>query len=271
MGSARRFVVGAAAALAIVALLAAPSAGERRLDPIAHIACAPNAPPPCSEMGTDMLPPMGLGSEHTDLVPNTATSATEDVEPATPQDVAAFDSMWETIVQDQPKLANIKSVPVRRFVTCHVFSQTAVAFGLLSRDTPVDNQEATFSAGYLLAMGACLDLVASLQRTEAAMGNHPVADAAASSCDQIAVRLPIMVSRAGGSYAMSINATGPSAARRSQLSVSCHRTSSGGVLIGVKPTKRGAPLGRAVGPNLQVGFANASTSSVSVRTTYTFH
>src|SRR5581483_1625442 len=173
--------------------------------------------PPCSEQGVDTLPANGLGTEQTDTVPTAATSATEQVEPATPQDIKDFDSLWPTIVQVNPKLDHLTSVPLRRFVTCHVFAQTAGAIAPYVGQTPVDDPEATYNGAYLMAMTLCLQLVAAMQHTEAMSGNHPLADAASSRCNQVAVRLPIMVSRVGSKYTAQINATGTIARGRSPL------------------------------------------------------
>ena len=258
-----------AVALVASALVAQPSAGARPVDPIAHIACGSNAAPGCSETGTDTLGANSYGSQQTDVVPNTATSATELVQPAPGSNLAAFDSVWETVVQGRPKLGHLTSIPVRRFIICHLFAQTGAALGQYANET-IDTAENTYGSSYLLAMGACLSLVNAMQAEVAAQPLPPATDASASACNQTALALPVELSKVGRNLRFHVNATPVAAGNKGQLSVSCKRAGAG-LLIGVRPKQRHARLGSVVGPHLQIGFANPGKVKASIRTTYTFH
>ena len=239
--------------------VAAPAAGRDRRDPVAVVACKRIAPGVCEEGGTVNLPPNSDGSQSTDTVPSTARTADVTLTPNAPPDKVPFDSLWVAITASQPKLEGIKNKVVQRFVTCQL-----LAFALTGQAVEnggVTVHAKTFKDAYAATFYVCLTL---------AFDEAPAstASAAASRPCQALVGVPIQISRSGSTY--TVGAQGRTfKPRRPPLAVSCRRKGKG-LVISLRPRRRGRRLRGLLGPHLTIGFANRGSSSVHFRSTFRF-
>jgi hypothetical protein len=254
-------------AVAVTALLViAPAAGRLRPGPNATIACAnpPGAPPGqlCSEKGSINVPGNSFASQSTDTVPGQASQAKIFVVPSV-DTVAGFNSVWTMVVAGNPSLGNVKSTFVQKLIVCDLIAATLTNIEAEKAYTSTENvSEHQFTDSYAATLYVCLAIAFS----QPPPGGAP-AHAAAALC-QAAVAAPIQIARSGSGYLVSANGT-TSKAKRPPVVVSCGRQGRG-IVLTLKPRRRGKKLRQLIGPHLSIGFANRGTSSVHLATTYTF-
>jgi hypothetical protein len=263
MGFAKRRIAPVAVLVVVLAVGVSLAYGSSRPDPKAHVACAANVAGPCSESGSIALPPNSSGTESTDVVPTKATEASMFIEPASASELSSFDASWATVVENNPKLGNIKNTIVRRVITCSVMAREAAS---LLQSVYDDASEGMVRAdnAYAMWLAVCLQVTISSQQQA-----PPVASAASVGCAQANFSATVMVSRAGSSYVARLVGRTHRATGRVPLVVSC-RAKGRGMLVSLRPRLRSHRVGPLLGPHLSVGFSNPTSQSVGIHTRFTF-
>jgi hypothetical protein len=258
------------AAGVIALLLSGPAAGGERSNPVATIACAhkPGAPPSalCQESGSIDVPGDSFASQSTDTVPSQASEADATVEPSV-DTAAGFKSMWTTVVANNPSLNKVKSAFVQKLVVCDMIANAFSVFDAQKVYMEMDNvPEHRVPDVYAASLYVCLAIAFSQPPPGSASAQ--IAHTAAASPCQANVAAPIQIARSGSGFLVSAHGT-TSKARRPAVAVSCRRKGRG-IVITLKPRRRGRKLRPLIGPHLSIGFANRSTSPVHLTTTFAF-
>jgi hypothetical protein len=240
--------------------------GGRALRPVARIACAQTATK-CSEAGNIDLPPNSSGSQSTDVVPTKATTASEFLEPLNASELTEFDATWTTVVDSFPNFGNIKSVPVRRVLTCAVMARAAAILLQGAYDEPMEG-EVTSENAYAAYLAVCVHMTVLAQKATAATATLAAAGQS-SKCAKADVSVAVMVSRTGSGYHATLLGSTSKASGRTPLRISC-RAKGAGMLVSLRPRAKHRRLGRLVGPHLSLGFSNPTNASVGIRTTFSF-
>jgi hypothetical protein len=245
-------------------VVAAPAAqGRRGSGPWASVACKRIAPGVCEESGDVAMPPDSFAAQTTDTVP--ASSKEEDtyLQPFNAQELADFDSLWESVADGFPKLSAIKNVTVRRVITCALFSRAGGnMYGAFTHGTMVRKQVSADNANAAILAMCIQAAVTGQQATGAVQGA-----ASATRCSTAVVSLPVQVSRAGSRYTITANssvsrASGP-------LAVAC-QAKGNGMIIKLRPRKRGRKLRAVAGSRFGIGYSNHTSKSVRVHATFRF-
>jgi hypothetical protein len=253
-----RWIALVGMALVTAAVIAVPAIGRDRRHPVAVIACKRVAPGVCEESGTVDLPANSYGSQSTDTVPPDARTADVSLVPDAPPDKVPFDNLWLAIVDEQPKLAGVKSGLVQRFITCNMLA-IALTFSQLENEN-VDVPLQTFNNAYSATLYVCLAIAFSQPPPSGAT-------AAGSRPCQANVGVPIEISRSRSRYRISALGKTSTPRHRPPIAVSCRRR-GGGLVISLR-SRRGTLRG-LLGPHLTIGYANRGSSSVHFRTKYRF-
>lgn len=260
----RLIVLALALVLTGAFVVAAPAAQDRRgSGPRAGIACKRIAPGVCEESGDVAMPPDSVAAQTTDTVP--ASSKEEDtyLQPFNTQELADFDSLWEGVADGFPKLGAIKNVTVRRVITCALFSRAGGnMYGAFTSGTIVRRQVSADNANAAILAMCIQAAVTGQQATGAVQGA-----AAGNRCSTAVVSLPVQISRSGSRYTVTANssvsrASGP-------LAVAC-QAKGNGMVIKLRPRKRGRKLRAVAGPRFGIGYSNHTSRSVRVHTTFRF-
>ncbi|HZV72405.1 MAG TPA: hypothetical protein VFF79_01700 [Conexibacter sp.] len=259
-------LIALALALVLVGafVVAAPAAqGRRGSGPLASIACKRIAPGVCEESGDVAMPPNSFAAQTTDTVPGSSKEEDTYLQPFNAQELADFDSLWETVADGFPKLTAIKNVTVRRVITCALFARAGGnLYGAFTRGTIVRKQVSGDNANAAILAMCVQAAVTGQQATGAVQGA-----AAGSHCSTAVVSLPVQISRSGSRYTVTANssvsrASGP-------LAVAC-QTNGNGIVIKLRPRKRGRTLRAVAGPRFGIGYSNHTSRSVRVRATFRF-
>lgn len=264
MGPRPRFALAVAlfGALVIVAPTAEGNGGS---DPIATIACAGAQTGDCTESGNITLPGNTYGSQSTDIVPAKSNKGTELATPFSIDELADFDSNWETIVGAFPKLAGIKNTFVRRVLTCAVMAPSA-SDALATFSTQLNKSTTAKSTDTSqLFLTLCLQMVYA---TQIATPTHPVR-AAVASCGLRFESIPVEIRRIGNSYTAQATAMPRKSSGRTALRVSCRKKGLG-VQITMRARTRSRKLRQVFGGHMGIGFSNPTTNSVAIHTTFSF-
>jgi len=244
--------------------VAAPAAQSRREPgPLASVACKRIAPGVCEESGDVAMPPDSFAAQTTDTVP--AGSKEEDtyLQPFNAQELADFDSLWEAVADGFPKFAAVQNVTVRRVITCALFARAGGnMYGSFTHGTLVRRQVSADNANAAILAMCIQAAVTGQQATGAVQGA-----AAASRCSTAVVSLPVQLSRSGSRYTV----TADSAVSRASgpLAVAC-QAKGNGMVIKLRPRRRGRKLRAVAGPRLGIGYSNHTSGSVRVRATFRF-
>src|SRR5581483_5451247 len=255
-------LAGAAAVTAVLALT--PSAGGH--GPVAHIACKRIAPGVCEESGNVDLPPNGYASQTTDTVPSQSKESDSLLEPFNAQDLAAFDSLWDTVADGDPKFTGINNTTVRRVITCSIMAKGfANVYGAFSSKVKV-NAEVKGTNAYAALLSVCIEAAVTGQQA----ATPPSADLASTrSCTQAVISIPIQISHSSSGYLVRANSPAHKATGRKPLAISC-QAKGNGLLIKVRPRRHGQKLRTVVGGHFSIGYSNPTSSPVRVHTTFTF-
>jgi hypothetical protein len=266
MGTGKRRIALLVFAMVAAGALASAASARRNRQAIAGIACARIAPGVCEESGDITLGPSSFGSQATDTVPTQSTEEDSFLEPLSKSDLADFDSLWDTMVVDEPKLAKITNVTLRRAITCAMFARgTANMYaaltegGAASETVTADN----LNTGLL---SVCIQVTIVGQD---AQGQAPRARSASSRCSQAVVSIPVEISRSGSGYTIRTGSKVSRAGPRTALATSCRVTSSG-MVIKARPRRPGRRLRPIVGPKFRLAYSNRASHPVAVRATFRF-
>jgi hypothetical protein len=242
-----------------------PSAlGGGHSGPRASIACKRIAPGVCEESGDINVSPNSTGSQTVNDPPAKATAASSFIEPLNASELADFDSVWDTVVKVYPKLTDIKSVTVRRVLTCALFTsrKADIFHGTYGKTATEDEVAGSNAAAGFLAM--CLQVAVLGQKTPAAR------DAKASgTCSQALVSVALKITRTSSGYRIHPTGTTFKPVRPAGLVTSCQAKGSG-LVINVRTRKRQQNLTKIVGGHFSVGYSNPTSKSVGLRDTFTF-
>ena len=262
MGPKRRIALVATLVGALVAV--APAAqGGHGAGPQAGVACKRIAPGVCEESGDVAMPPNSDASQTTDTVPSQSKEEDTYLQPFNPQELAEFDSLWETVTDGFPKFAGIKYITVRRVITCALFARAGGnIYGAFTSGTMVRRQVSADNANAaILAM--CIQAAVTGQQAAGAAR----AGASANQCSTAVVSLPVQISRAGSRYTVQANSSVSKAS--GPLAVSC-QVKGNGLVIKLRTRKRGRKLRPVVGPKFGIGYSNPTPKPVRLRATFRF-
>lgn len=213
-----------------------------------------------SETSTGTAPANGSLITATDNIPPSATQGSFAIQPLPGTDAGAFDEVTSVLVEDFPWLAK-QSKRSQAVLACVLMSYLPIAYK--PPDYVYTFRDLELQAAML---NVCLRMALAIPKPPAA-SDH--AHAAAGACGRIdaAVRVKLTHSAAGYRGAVS------SAIRkvtRPRLKVTCRRKGKG-VLLTVRPRKRGQSLRSAAGPKLAIAYTNPTSKPVGIRTTFTAH
>jgi hypothetical protein len=117
----------------------------------------------------------------------------------------------------------------------------------------------------LLFLYACLELALKVSLTEA----HDLAHSAAAGCFVTPIKVAMQISRSGSGYsAMVTPAPKPLKLPRSRVNLSCQRTAKG-LVVKIRPRKRGQKLRSTIDPTLPIGFVNRQSHPVGLKIAFT--
>jgi hypothetical protein len=211
-----------------------------------------------SETSTGTAPANGSLITATDTIPPRATQGSFAIQPLPGTDAGAFDDVTSVLVEDFPWLAK-QSRRSQAVLACVLMSYLPLAF------TPPDHVY-TFSDLELQAamLNVCLRMALAIPKLPAAPAH---ALAAASACGRIDAAVGVKLTHSAAGYRVAVSGT-IRKVTRPRLTVTCRRRGKG-VLLTVRPRKRGQSLRSAAGPKLAIAYANATSKPVGIRTTFT--
>jgi hypothetical protein len=220
----------------------------------------------CQESGSIDVPGDSFASQSTDTVPSKASEADATVEPSI-DTAAGFKSMWTTVVANNPSLNNVKSAFLQKLIVCdmiaNAFSVVEAQQVYMQTENVPEHQVPDV---YAASLYVCLAIAFS-QPPPGGTSGHIAHTASAAPC-QANVAAPIQIARSGSGYLVSAHGT-TAKAKRPAVLVSCRRKGRG-IVITLKPRRRGRKLRPLIGPHLSIGYANRGTSPVHLTTTFAF-
>ena len=204
------------------------------------------------EQGNVTVPAGGTGGIHTDNLPPKVDQGTIDMEN---QEAATTD----TLIDVAFALSEIPT-PSRRIVACALMTygnNPAKEVVTLTQSDP---------SLQLLFFAICIQLAQRLPPRPSVAAD--MARASGPACSEQRTAVPVKITRSGRGYRAVVNGSTFTPRTRSKVIVTCRRK-GGGLLISVKPRKRGQSLRQAVGPTLGVGIANLGKKPAPIRATFT--
>jgi hypothetical protein len=197
------------------------------------------------------MPANGIGASSTDQLPANSTQADVTVTP----------------LSDAEFFGHVRAVLGGPYH--ENFSDRALHCIFMTEDVSKDSN---YFPGYqikgktlqLLFLYACLEL--ALEVSINAAQDH--AQPAAAGCFLTPTEAAIRTSRSGSGYSASVSAAPQTPKARTTIRLSCQRTAKG-LQIKIRPRKRGQKLRSAIGPMLQIGFANPTGHPVGLKISFT--
>jgi hypothetical protein len=213
-----------------------------------------------SETSTGIAPANGSLITATDNIPPRATQGSFAIQPLPGTDAGAFDEVTSVIVEDFPWLAK-QSKRSQAVLACVLMSYVPIAY------KPAD-YVFTFSDLELQAamLKVCLQMALAIPKPPAASDR---AHAATGACGRIDAAVTVKLTHSAAGYRGGVSGA-IRKVKRPRLKVTCRRRGKG-VLLTVRPRKRGQSLRSAGGPKLAIAYANPTSKSVGIRTTFTAH
>jgi hypothetical protein len=214
-----------------------------------------------SETSTGTAPANGSLITATDNIPPSATQGSFAIQPLPGTDAAAFDEVTSVIVEDFPWLAK-QSKRSQAVLACVLMSYLPIVY------KPADYVY-TFRDLELQAamLNVCLRMALAIPKPPAA-SDHAHA-AAAGACGRIDAAVRVKLTHSAAGYGVAVSGA-IRKVTRPRLKVTCRRRGKG-VLLTVRPRKRGQSLRSAAGPKLAIAYTNPTSKPVGVRTTFTAH
>jgi hypothetical protein len=213
-----------------------------------------------SETSNATAPADGSLITSTDNIPARATQGSFAIQPEPGTDPAAFDELTSVLVEDFPWLAK-QSKRSQAVLGCVLVSYLPIAL----RET---GYVFTFSDLELQAamLNVCLRMALAIPKPPAA-SDH--AAAAAGLCGRIDAAVTVKLTHSAAGYGGAVSGA-IRKVTRPRLKVTCRRRGKG-VLLTVRPRRRGQSLRSAAGPKLAIAYANPTSKPVGIRTTFTAH
>lgn len=212
-----------------------------------------------TETSTGTAPADGALVTHTDDLPANATQGSIDVQPLPGTDPHVFDDLTAALVDSSPQLSKI-SKHAQAVLVCVLLSYLPYTSG--PTDEPITYTNVSLQ---LVLLSVCLRMAQSIPNTPAAAA-HDRARAAAGACGRLARGVPIRITRTRAGYTAVVNGK-LRAPSRPGLTVSCRRKGKG-LLLSIRPKKRGETLRRAGSPTLAIAYSNPTSKPAGIRTTF---
>jgi hypothetical protein len=211
----------------------------------------------CTEVSKGTAPANGSLITHTDGIPANATKGSFKLEPLPGTDPHAFDELTGALVESFPWLAKTSKRNQAR-LACVLLSYLSLA------NTPPDHTY-TFDdvERQVMLLGICLRMAQAIPPSTAA---RYATRSATSACGRFDAGVTVKVTHSRSGY----HGVVTSKIRRAShpgLVVSCRRSGSG-LLLKVRPRKRGQKLRAAAGPTLAIAYANRTSKPVGIKTTF---
>jgi hypothetical protein len=115
----------------------------------------------------------------------------------------------------------------------------------------------------------CLGLLAQEagSTTQPSTDLPPGASIAAQRCGRLAQTVRVRLTKSGGKVVAQTVSSPMTSKGRTPVSISCKHAGAG-LVITLKPTKRGQTLPKVIGPVVGIGYANPGPMPASVKTTF---
>jgi hypothetical protein len=183
-------------------------------------------------------------------------------------DDGSFTQMLDALVNDQPQFAHLTpGKPATRLIGCAFLASTVkgVATLILGRH-PVEEQADGFTAAVFLT---CVGLLAEEagSTTQPSADVAPAASIAAQRCGRLVQTIRARFTKTGGKVVAQQITSPVTSTRRMPVSISCKHAGAG-LVITLKPTKRGQTLPKVIGPVVAMGYVNPGPLPASVKTTF---
>jgi hypothetical protein len=213
-----------------------------------------------SETSSGTAPANGSLITATDNIPPSATQGSFAIQPLPGTDAGAFDEVTSVIVEDFPWLAK-QSKRSQAVLACVLLSYLPIA------SKPAD-YVFTFSDLELQAamLNVCLRMALAIPKPPAALDR---VHAASGACGRIDAAVTVKLTHSAAGYRGAVSGA-IRKVKRPRLKVTCRRKGKG-FLLTVRPRRRGQSLRSAGGPKLAIAYANPTSKSVGIRTTFTAH
>lgn len=208
-----------------------------------------------TEVDTGTAPANGQFLTTTDAIPANATQGSFGVQPLPGTDPHEFDAITSVLVEDFPSLGKL-SQRGQATVACILMSYLPLAYSL-------DDHIYTYEDVrlQLVLLNVCLQMALSIPKAE-----PDSAGVASARCGQATRALSVKISHSHAGYkAVVVGNARPT--RRPALTVTCRR-SGRGLLLMVRPRKRGQTLRQAGASTLAIAYRNPTSRPVGIRTTF---
>lgn len=207
-----------------------------------------------TEQGSLAMPPNGDGTSQTSALPTKVKQGTISVT-ASSSDTTFFDHLQEYLTSKPSYGA--------RVIGCVLLYSHAVQGGYPEATEDFTVTEPTLQ---LLFLHVCIQLARTLSQ-QAGAAPHALASSVLSSCPMAKRAAPVTIAHSGSGYSAHVNGM-TTAPKSVGYRLSCSRTATS-LKIAVKPTSRTANLKSAVGSKLEVAFQSGSSSSGTIKFSYT--
>jgi hypothetical protein len=226
---------------------------------LAGLPTAASAFPPNggSEQSTGTAPAGGALLTQTDDIPANATQGSFEVQPLPGADAHDFDEVTATLVETFPNLGKL-SKRSQAVLACAFLSY--LPFGSGPEGGPITFHHVELQ---VMLLNICLRMALSIPNPPPARDR---ASSATGACGQISRAVPVVITHARAGYTGVVSGK-LRPVTRPGLAVSCRRKGKG-LLLSVRPKKRGQTLRQAGGPTLAIAYKNPTASSVGIRTTF---
>ena len=209
-----------------------------------------------TEVGNGTAPANGDLVTQTDAIPANATDGSFGVKPEEGGDPHAFDEITAALVEDFPPLQKVSKRNQAR-LSCVLLSFLPLAYK--PENSPVTFEDLKLQVALL---NVCLQLAQSIPVPAAAIDRAGTAGA----CGRADVGVTVRITHTRSGYTVSVvGKTGK--VSRPRLQVSCGHQGHG-LLVGVRPRKRGQTLPQAGVSSLAIAYRNPTKKSVGIRTTF---
>ncbi len=199
------------------------------------------------------VPANGYGEVTSSEVPGTANQGTIRVDP-TKGDERVFKEL-ELVLAGLPKKGS-------RVLLCVALATTSSS---INDDAALDYSVADESL-VVLFVEACVQLALSLPTPASTASTH-AATSTPRRCFSVEKEIKIKVTHTKSGYTMHVKGRTHKPTHKAPALISCKRKQKG-VLLTLKPRKKGNTLRQAVGTNLGIGFVNRGNKGVGVKTTF---
>src|SRR5246127_476541 len=204
-----------------------------------------------TEVITSTTPANGQSFASTDAIPAKATQGSFGVQPMPGTSPDDFDAITSVLVDDFPSLGKL-SKRGQATVACILISSLPLYYAN-------DDHIYTYADVQLqlLLLNVCLQMALSIPKA-----GHDGAAVAAARCGQVSAARKVTISRSRSGYKAVVIGKAPPV-RRPALTVTCRR-SGRGLLMTVRPRKRGQTLRQAGVPALAIAYRNPTSRPVRI-------